>query len=94
MDERTFDAQLIVVEGAAARRGLPEGLAATPRWSPDGRSIAFLATVGARKLTGATQPGVPITGEIGAVNDEQRIAVIDAAGGDMRLVSPADTSNT
>jgi dipeptidyl aminopeptidase/acylaminoacyl peptidase len=51
----------------------------------------MLATVGARKKTGATEAGVPLTGEIGEVNDEQRIALVPAQGGEMRFASPADT---
>src|SRR5882757_9357139 len=67
-----------------------QGLVARPRWSPDGGSIAFLATVGARKEAGATQAGVRQIGEVGEADDEQRIAIVPAAGGVMRLVSPAD----
>ena len=69
------------------------GVAQTPRWSPDGRTLALLATPGARKQTGATQAGVPLVGEIGAAgaDDEQRIGVVPAAGGAIRYVSPGDT---
>lgn len=70
-----------------------KGVANTVRWSPDGRQLAFLATVGARKLTGAVEAGARQVGEIGvaAQEDEQRIAVVPAGGGDYRLVSPSDT---
>ena len=34
-----------------------QGLLASPRWSPQGNSIAVLATAGAHKETGATQAG-------------------------------------
>jgi dipeptidyl aminopeptidase/acylaminoacyl peptidase len=92
VDQGKFEAAIDVVDNDKVRVAASfKGVAGQPRWSPDGTAIAFLATVGARKLTGATQPGVPITGEIGEVNDEQRIAVVPASGGDMRLVSPADT---
>jgi Tol biopolymer transport system component len=55
--------------------------------------VAFLATVGAKKLSGAVEAGARQVGEIGLAQDEdeQRIAVVPAAGGDVRLVSPADT---
>jgi dipeptidyl aminopeptidase/acylaminoacyl peptidase len=77
--------------GRAARRlASLQGLAAMPRWSPDGTRIALLVTVGARKETGATQAGIREVGEIGQVDDEQRIAIIPAAGGALRTVSPAD----
>ncbi|MFK3738710.1 S9 family peptidase [Massilia sp. TN1-12] len=70
-----------------------KGVASTVRWSPDGRQLAFLATVGAKKLTGAVEAGARQVGEIGLAQeeDEQRIAVIPATGGEVRLVSPADT---
>jgi dipeptidyl aminopeptidase/acylaminoacyl peptidase len=70
-----------------------KGVANSVRWSPDGRQLAFLATVGAKKLTGAVEAGERQIGEIGLAQneDEQRIAVVSAGGGDMRLVSPGDT---
>ena len=92
VDQGHFAAQLIVIEGGKPRTAATfSGVGDQPRWSPDGQSIAFLATVGARKLTGATQAGIPLTGEIGETNDEQRIAIVPAAGGDLRFASPADT---
>jgi dipeptidyl aminopeptidase/acylaminoacyl peptidase len=70
-----------------------KGVAGSVRWSPDGRQLAFLATVGARKLTGAVEAGARQIGEIGVAEqeDEQRIAVVSSGGGDYRLVSPSDT---
>jgi dipeptidyl aminopeptidase/acylaminoacyl peptidase len=70
-----------------------KGVANTVRWSPDGRQLAFLATVGARKMTGAVEAGARQIGEIGVAEqeDEQRIAIVSAGGGDYQLVSPADT---
>jgi dipeptidyl aminopeptidase/acylaminoacyl peptidase len=66
-------------------------VANTARWSPDGSQLALLATVGARKLTGATEAGAPLVGEIGSTEDEQRIGVVPAAGGSLKLLSPDDT---
>jgi len=66
------------------------GIAQDPRFSPDGRRIALLVTIGARKQAGATQAGVRQVGEIGEENDEQRIAVVPAAGGALTPLSPAD----
>jgi dipeptidyl aminopeptidase/acylaminoacyl peptidase len=68
-----------------------KGVANTVRWSPDGSRLALLATVGARKLTGATEAGAPIVGEIGSVEDEQRIGVVPVSGGALKLLSPDDT---
>lgn len=67
-----------------------EGIAHEPRFSPDGRRIALLVTIGARKEAGATQAGVRQVGEIGEQNDEQQIAIVPAVGGLLKPVSPAD----
>ena len=56
------------------------GIASAPRFSPDGKRIALLVTLGAQKEAGATQPGVRQIGEIGEHSDERRIAVFDVAG--------------
>ena len=90
-DRAAGKASLMLVSGRSAKRlASVSGLIATPRWSPDGKRIAILATVGARKETGATQAGVREVGEIGEHNDERRIAIVPAAGGEPRFVSPAD----
>ncbi|QOL49451.1 S9 family peptidase [Massilia litorea] len=68
-----------------------KGVANTARWSPDGASIALLATVGAKKQTGAVEAGARQVGEIGVDEDAQRIALAPAAGGVLRLVSPPDS---
>jgi dipeptidyl aminopeptidase/acylaminoacyl peptidase len=70
------------------------GIAQRPRFSPDGKRIALLVTLGAAKESGATQAGARQVGEIGEKNDEQRIAVFDVTGSvaakDVAPVSPAD----
>lgn len=83
----------LLKDGRMSALASVKGVASTVRWSPDGRQLAFLATVGARKLTGAVEAGARQVGEIGLAQeeDEQRIAVIPATGGEVRLVSPADT---
>jgi dipeptidyl aminopeptidase/acylaminoacyl peptidase len=77
--------------GKTVAIGAVKGVANTARWSPDGASIALLATVGATKQTGAVEAGARLVGEIGVSEDAQRIAIVPAAGGALRLVSPADT---
>ncbi|HTQ15331.1 MAG TPA: prolyl oligopeptidase family serine peptidase [Rhizomicrobium sp.] len=67
------------------------GIANTPRYAPDGKRIALLVTLGARKNTGATEAGAALVGDIGESSDEQRIAVLPAGGGAPKPVSPADT---
>ncbi|MDB5455269.1 MAG: family peptidase, partial [Caulobacter sp.] len=93
-DAKAGTATLFVIEGDKTRPvTVVQGVAGTPRWSPDGQSIALLATVGARKESGATQAGARQVGEIGvaAAIDEQRIAVVPLAGGPLSFVSPDDT---
>ena len=67
------------------------GLLENPRWSPDGQTLAVLATDRPRKIGGATQAGAAIVGEIGSATDEQRVAILPAAGGPLKFLSPADT---
>jgi dipeptidyl aminopeptidase/acylaminoacyl peptidase len=67
-----------------------DGIASTPRFSPDGKRLALLATFGAAKEAGATQAGVRQVGEIGEASDEQRLAIVDIAAGTVKPVSPAD----
>ncbi|RIA37818.1 dipeptidyl aminopeptidase/acylaminoacyl peptidase [Hephaestia caeni] len=70
------------------------GIAATPRFSPDGKRIALLVTIGAKKEAGATQAGVRQIGEIGEHYDERRLAIFDVgasvAADAVKPLSPAD----
>ena len=91
-DSHAGSAWLYVAEGGRTRSLTSlQGVASTARWSPDGRTLAMLATVGAKKETGATAAGARQIGEIGADEDAQRIATIPADGGALKLVSPEDT---
>ena len=93
-DVKAGTAVLYVLEAGKTRAVTTiKGVAGKARWSPDGKSIAVLATVGARKETGATAAGARQVGEIGvsASTDEQRIAVVAASGGDLAFASPDDT---
>jgi dipeptidyl aminopeptidase/acylaminoacyl peptidase len=76
--------------GAPVTVATVDGIAQEPRFSPDGRRIALLVTIGARKQAGATQAGIRQVGEIGEKNDEQRIAIVPVTGGSATPVSPAD----
>jgi dipeptidyl aminopeptidase/acylaminoacyl peptidase len=84
---------LVLRDGKLVPVATVKGVANTVRWSPDGRQLAFLATVGAKKLTGAVEAGARQVGEIGLAQeeDEQRIAIVGVAGGEVRFVSPSDT---
>jgi dipeptidyl aminopeptidase/acylaminoacyl peptidase len=91
LSEKAGSTQLMLAgSGAPVTIAKIDGIAQDPRFSPDGRRIALLVTVGARKKAGATQAGVRQVGEIGEQNDEQRIAIVPASGGALSLVTPAD----
>jgi dipeptidyl aminopeptidase/acylaminoacyl peptidase len=67
-------------------------LLAKPRYSPDGKILAVLVTEHPRKQAGPTSPAAPQAGgdQAAAPTDERRIAVLDAATQNFRLISPAD----
>src|SRR5438477_1765380 len=65
------------------------GYAARPRWSQDGKKIAFLYIEGAGG-GGPLLAAPPTTGVIDKAIHNQRIAVVDVATGELRQVSPAD----
>jgi dipeptidyl aminopeptidase/acylaminoacyl peptidase len=91
-DSKAGAATLFVASGRDARElAVVKGVASTARWSPDGKTLALLATVGAKKETGATAAGARLVGEIGTDEDAQRIATVPAGGGALKLLSPEDT---
>src|SRR4029077_14909020 len=68
-----------------------KGTLASPKFSPDGKTIAVLFTENAPRAAGPLVAEVPETGEIKDAFFEQRLAVVDIATGKLRQVSPADT---
>ena len=91
-DQKAGTATLWVAQGGKVLAAATvKGVANTARWSPDGASIALLATIGAKKQAGAVEAGARQVGEIGVEDDAQRIALAPAAGGVLRLVSPPDS---
>ncbi|HLY53732.1 MAG TPA: hypothetical protein VKQ31_12020, partial [Steroidobacteraceae bacterium] len=62
----------------------------TPRWSPDRARIAFLYSEGAPKIPGPLNPLARDAGVLSSTVYEQRLAVIAARGGELRLLGPAD----
>jgi dipeptidyl aminopeptidase/acylaminoacyl peptidase len=81
---------------APAEGGPPRGLTSVKgqlsdlRWSPDGRSIAFLFVEGSAQETGALTAYKPDAGVVAETIEEQRIAVLDADTGKVRSISPAN----
>lgn len=89
-DRKAGTTLLMVAEAGKVRTvSTIKGVALDTRWSPDGKTIALLATLDAKKESGATQAGAAMVGEIGEHEDEQRIATVAASGGELNLVSPA-----
>jgi dipeptidyl aminopeptidase/acylaminoacyl peptidase len=66
------------------------GLLAQPHWSPDGKRIAFLFTENLPRAAGPLDPVLPASGVVESKIYEQRLAVVDAASGAVRQLSPAD----
>ncbi|GAC1407756.1 MAG: S9 family peptidase [Candidatus Velthaea sp.] len=66
------------------------GPVTTPRWSPDGKSIAILYTKDGPKSPGPLNPLARDAGALGSTYFEQRLAIVPLEGGVLRLVSPAD----
>lgn len=67
-----------------------KGFLADPRFSPDGKEIAFLFTENAPRVAGPLAPSTPEIGVIDQKIYEQRIAVLNAETGAVRTVTPAD----
>jgi Tol biopolymer transport system component len=68
-----------------------KGFLATPKWSPDGKTVALLFAENATRAAGPLVAETPETGEIKDAFFEQRLALVDVASGTLRQVSPADT---
>src|SRR6266849_2786468 len=67
-----------------------KGFLAAPSWSPDGKTIALLFTENATRAAGPLVAETPQTGEIKEAVTEQRLTVVDVAGGRLHQLSPAD----
>jgi dipeptidyl aminopeptidase/acylaminoacyl peptidase len=91
-EEKSGQRQLYVTRGAAEPKKLTTvlGFIDTPRWSPDGKQIAFRYIEEARREAGALAAMSRAIGVIEERIDEARIAVIDVATGKLRVVTPAD----
>ena len=80
--------------GPARKLTAVKGFLASPKWSPDGKTIAALFIENAPRNAG---PLVASAHETGVIKDsffEQRLALVDAASGaagKLRQISPADT---
>lgn len=77
-------------QGVTKRLVTLKGPAADPRWSPDGKSVAVLVTENAEGPQGPTAPKSAVPSGVQGPIPEQRIVIVDAAGGTMRAISPTD----
>ncbi|MFL5348434.1 MAG: prolyl oligopeptidase family serine peptidase [Hyalangium sp.] len=66
------------------------GQVSSPRWSPDGRWISLLVIEGSQDAKGPRGPAARETGVLGEDAAVRRIAVVGAADGRYRVVSPAE----
>lgn len=76
--------------GPATKLGDFQGDVSTPRFSPDGRTLAVLFIEGIPRESGPLMPMTPPAGVIEEHFYEQRITTIDLASKTIKQVSPAD----
>ncbi len=79
-----------VTSGAARQLTHVTGYLSDLKWSSDGKTLAFLFIENAPRAAG---PLVAMTRAVGIIEEktfEQRIALADLAGGEVRQISPAD----
>lgn len=67
-----------------------QGFLSAPAWSPDGRTLAFLFIENSPRAAGPLQPMTPPSGVIESHIYEQRLNLVDVAGGAPRAISPPD----
>jgi len=75
---------------APAKRAELKGYAQTPRFSPDGATLAILFTAGLPRVAGPLQPMTPLRGVIDDQIYEQRLTTINLSTNHLAQVSPAD----
>jgi dipeptidyl aminopeptidase/acylaminoacyl peptidase len=84
----------LYLEGAAGqpakRLTSVKGFLASPKFSPDGKTIAVLFTENATRAAGPLVAETPETGVIKDAFFEQRLALVDISTGKLRQISPAD----
>src|SRR5947209_5155633 len=79
-----------VASGRARKLTNVKGFLSNPGWSPDGKTIALLFIENALRSAGPLVAEVQQTGVIQEAVTEQRLALVDAASGNLRQIAPAD----
>ncbi len=67
-----------------------KGYVESPRFSPDGKTLAFLYIENMPRKAGPLEPMTPLSGEIDSHIYEQRLATLDLATGKVTQISAAD----
>jgi dipeptidyl aminopeptidase/acylaminoacyl peptidase len=83
----------VAVDGsgsAPAKRAELKGYAETPRFSPDGATLAILFIEGLPRVAGPLQPMTPLAGVIDDRIYEQRLTTINLSTNHLAQVTPAD----
>jgi len=81
----------VATDGSApAKRAELKGYAQTPRFSPDGASLAILFIEGLPRVAGPLQPMTPLAGVIDVQIYEQRLTTINLSTNHLAQVTPAD----
>jgi dipeptidyl aminopeptidase/acylaminoacyl peptidase len=79
-------------DGSGVRQlGVLNGNVQRLTWAPGGQALAALYLPSAHRKAGALAPGARDVGVIGSTVEEQRLAVLDAASGNLRFVTPGDS---
>jgi dipeptidyl aminopeptidase/acylaminoacyl peptidase len=76
--------------GTRAKRAELKGYAQTPRFSPDGATLAILFIEGLPRVAGPLQPMTPLAGVIDDQIYEQRLTTINLSTNHLAQVTPAD----
>ena len=93
-NDRRKDLYLADAEQPAGLKKLAvlKGPAQALSWAPDGHALGFLYVENGTRHSSALAAAKPALGEIGVEGIEvQRIATVDAAGGEPRLLTPAES---
>lgn len=67
-----------------------QGAVQNIRWAPDGKQIAMLYIAHPHRRSGALAAGARKVGVIGTQEDEQQLAIVDAATGAVRELTPGN----